>query len=143
MLKRRIYWPIYNHFISHKFDAIFLVRYLQSLLSNAQHNKINEISWQQLIEEQFHIMDHFICGHITAWIPKTSFKWIFIVEGFSLIEHFTPCHFLAVRACHIVNWNVDWSKRKAKIHNNTHQLKCHRFSFAKVFTYFCLVVAIL
>lgn len=51
-------------------------------------------------------MNSFVSGHVTTWIPNTAFEWVFVVECFTLIEHLSPCYFLAVRARNIVDWNV-------------------------------------
>lgn len=75
-----------------------------------------------MIEEQFQGVHQFVCGHVTAGIPKTTFEWIFVVEGFALIEHFTPCHFLAVGTGDIENWNLNRSTNDTDNDKSTFQL---------------------
>lgn len=83
--------------------------YLQSWLAKAEHKKINNVGRHPLVEEQSQRVNEFICGHVTAWIPYTCFKWILIVQFFAKVKHFAPCNLLAVRTGHIEHRNVSWS----------------------------------
>lgn len=69
---------------------------LQSFLTEAEHEEIDEVSRQPMLEEQTNIVGHTVGGHVAARIPNTGFKWIFQCQFSAVIEHFAPCDFFVI-----------------------------------------------
>lgn len=83
-----------------------------------------------MIEDYSQCVKQTVSCHITAGIPNASLEWVIVSDGFSIFQNFSPCHLFVVRASHVEDRDIFWSKRQTEI--LLISLQCNNKAFGRL-----------
>lgn len=107
----------------------------QSSLTKAEHQKIDQISWQPHKQDHIDPMNNFVGSDLSSRIPKSSIKGVLIANSSAFIQNCSPSSSLVLTACHVENWNILGSKNIL--------LRKYRIEKDFIFTHFSLYVPLI